>query len=155
MAHGVRAFTICLQGGLPGYEGAVNSAFVRMARCGTPTCAGSGGSSRRATASGAVVILGCYYQRQDQVLKDEAAVRAGVVNVAKWIEDSGFTNVVLEIANEFDHSGFDHRLLEDARRHRGADRPGQADLRRRCWCRPAVWAMGDWPTRSPGRAISC
>lgn len=26
-AHGVRAFTICLQGGMPGYEGALNSAF--------------------------------------------------------------------------------------------------------------------------------
>ena len=26
-AHGVNAFTICLQGGMPGYEGAVNSAF--------------------------------------------------------------------------------------------------------------------------------
>ena len=62
--------------------------------------------------SGAIVILGCYYQRQDQVLQDEAAVRAGVVNVAKWIEDSGFANVVLEIANEFDHSGFNHRLLK-------------------------------------------
>src|SRR5262245_26608414 len=26
-AAGVRAFTLCLQGGMPGYEGAVNSAF--------------------------------------------------------------------------------------------------------------------------------
>lgn len=26
-AHGIRAFTICLQGGMPGYEGALNSAF--------------------------------------------------------------------------------------------------------------------------------
>ena len=26
-AHGVNAFTICLQGGMPGYEGAVSSAF--------------------------------------------------------------------------------------------------------------------------------
>src|SRR5262245_37569223 len=25
-AHGVNAFTLCLQGGMPGYEGAVNSA---------------------------------------------------------------------------------------------------------------------------------
>ena len=25
--HGVRAFTLCLQGGMPGYEGAINSAF--------------------------------------------------------------------------------------------------------------------------------
>ena len=26
-AHGVNAFTLCLQGGMPGYEGALNSAF--------------------------------------------------------------------------------------------------------------------------------
>ena len=63
--------------------------------------------------NGAVVILGCYYQRQDQVLKDEDAVRAGVVNVAKWMQRSGFSNVVLEIANEFGHSGFDHRILKN------------------------------------------
>src|SRR5262249_23299526 len=63
---------------------------------------------------GAVVILGCYYQRQDQMLKDDDAVRAGVVNVAKWIQDSRFSNVVLEIANEFGHPGFDHPLLKTA-----------------------------------------
>ena len=112
VAHGVRAFTICLQGGSCGYEGALNSAFrpdgslrdsyLRRVRRVIEAC----------DRSGAVVILACYYQRQDQVLADEAAVRAGVVNVAKWIEDRGFGNVVLEIANEFDHSGFNHRLLK-------------------------------------------
>jgi CubicO group peptidase (beta-lactamase class C family) len=61
---------------------------------------------------GAAVILGCYYQRQDQRLKDEAAVRAGVVNVATWLRSSGFSNVVLEIANEFGHRGFDHSILK-------------------------------------------
>src|SRR5262249_12821629 len=61
--------------------------------------------------AGLVVILGCFYQRQDQVLADEAAVRAGGVNVASWIRDRGYSNVVLEIANEFDHDGFDHRQI--------------------------------------------
>ncbi len=112
VAHGVRAFTLGLQGGMPGYEGAVNSAFepdgslrdsyIRRVRRVIQAC----------DRSGAVVILGCYYQRQDQVLKDEAAVRAGVVNVARWVAESGFTNVMLEIANEFAHGGFDHRLLK-------------------------------------------
>ena len=63
---------------------------------------------------GAVVILSCYYQRQDQVVKHDTAVRAGVVNAANWIKDSGFTNVVLEVANEFAHSGFDHEILKTA-----------------------------------------
>jgi CubicO group peptidase (beta-lactamase class C family) len=112
--HGVRAFTINLQGGMPGYEGAVNSAFdadgnlrdayLRRVRRVIEAC----------DEHGAVVILGCYYQRQDQRLKNEDAVRAGVVNVAQWLKGCGFTNVVLEIANEFGHGGFDHRLLRTA-----------------------------------------
>ena len=60
------------------------------------------------------MILGCFYQRQDQILRNEAAVRAGVANVAQWVKGCGFTNVVLEIANEFGHGGFDHNLLKTA-----------------------------------------
>ncbi|MGB2861920.1 MAG: family 16 glycoside hydrolase [Sedimentisphaerales bacterium] len=112
VAHGIRAFTISLQGGFPGYEGAANSAFR------------SDGSLRRdymkrvrrvieaCDRNGAAVILGCYYQRQDQVLTDEEAVRTGVTNAVRWLGESGFTNVVLEIANEFNHSGFDHPILK-------------------------------------------
>lgn len=110
--HGVRAFTICLQGGYPGYEGAVNSAFrpdgslrdnyLRRVRRVIEAC----------DRHGMVVILGCYYQRQDQILKNERAVETGLVNVARWIRQNGFTNVVLEVANEFGHRGFDHRSLQ-------------------------------------------
>ena len=110
-AYGVRAFTICLQGGMPGYEGAVNSAFnpdgslrdtyLKRVRRVIEAC----------DQQGLAVILGCYYQRQDQILKDVDAVRAGVVNVVQWIKANGFTNVLLEIANEFDHSGFDHVVI--------------------------------------------
>jgi CubicO group peptidase (beta-lactamase class C family) len=112
--RGVRAFTVCLQGGMPGYEGARNSAFdpdgslrpsyLKRVRRVIEAC----------DRQGVVVILGCYYQRQDQVLKDEEAVKAGVVNVAQWVKDIGFTNVVLEVANEFPHAGFDHRILRTA-----------------------------------------
>jgi len=113
VAHGIRAFTINLQGGFPGYEGATNSAFR------------SNGSLRMdymqrvrrvieaCDRNGAAVILGCYYQRQDQVLTDEQAVRTDVMNAVRWLRESGFTNVVLEIANEFNHSGFDHPILKN------------------------------------------
>lgn len=120
VSHGVRAFTVCLQGGHCGYERAVNSAFnpdgtlresyLERVRRVIDAC----------DQHGAVVILGCYYQRQDQILADQAAVRAGVVNVARWVQDSGFTNVVLEIANEFPHRGFNHAILRSA--------AGQAEL---------------------------
>lgn len=113
VAQGIRAFTISLQGGFPGYEGAANSAFI------------SNGSLRMdymqrvkrvieaCDRNGAAVILGCYYQRQDQVLADEETVRAGVTNAVRWLGEQGFTNVVLEIANEFNHSGFDHSILKN------------------------------------------
>jgi CubicO group peptidase (beta-lactamase class C family) len=111
-AHGIRAFTLNFQGGMPGYEGAVNSAldpdgnlrdaYLRRVRRVIEAC----------DRHGAVVILGCFYQRQDQVLKDETAVRRAVVNVAQWVKGCGFTNVVIEIANEYGHGGFDHKLLK-------------------------------------------
>jgi len=68
-AQGVRAFTLNLQGGFPGYEGAVNSAFnpdgslrkgyLQRVKRVIETC----------DRNGVVVILGCYYQRQDQIIR--------------------------------------------------------------------------------------
>jgi CubicO group peptidase (beta-lactamase class C family) len=117
VSNGARAFTICLQGGSPGYEGAVNSAFnpngslkesyLQRVRRVVEACDGAG----------AIVILGCYYQRQDQILDNEQAVCAGVVSVARWIKESRFGNVVLEVANELGHGGFDHPILRDSKRH--------------------------------------
>ncbi|MBI4584894.1 MAG: serine hydrolase [Planctomycetes bacterium] len=111
-SHGIRAFTLNLQGGMPGYEGAVNSAFnpdgslreeyLKRARRAIEACG----------KNGAAVILGCFYQRQDQILKDGEAVRAGVRNAARWIRENGWTHVLLEIANEFNHGGFDHPILK-------------------------------------------
>ena len=110
-AHGVNAFTLCLQGGMPGYEGALNSAFEPDGSLRESYLARVARVIEACDRAGLVVILGCFYQRQDQVLADEAAVRAGVVNVAGWIKGRGYRNVVLEVANEFDHDGFDHRLI--------------------------------------------
>lgn len=112
VAQGVRGFTFCLQGGMPGYEGAVNSAFEPDGSLRPEYLARVRRVIEACDKEGAVVILGCYYQRQDQILRDADAVRAGVVNVVNWIKESGFTNIVLEISNEYDHGGFDHRLLK-------------------------------------------
>jgi CubicO group peptidase (beta-lactamase class C family) len=110
--HGIKAFTICLQGGSCGYEGAVNSALAPDGSLRDSYLKRVERVIRECDRHGAVIILGCYYQRQDQLLKDEDAVRAGVVNVASWIKKNRFGNVRLEIANEFSHGGFDHRILK-------------------------------------------
>ncbi|MBN1441662.1 MAG: hypothetical protein JXA90_03085, partial [Planctomycetes bacterium] len=113
VACGVNAFTLCLQGGFPGYEGAINSAYE-------PDGSLRPGYMQRVARvieacdrAGAVVILGCFYQRQDQILKDADAVRRAVAGTAEWIRSRGYTSILLEIANEFPHAGFDHKLIQD------------------------------------------
>ena len=113
VAQGVCGFGLCLQGGACGYDGAVNSAYE------------PGGSLRpdymkrvarvieACDKAGAVVMLCCFYQQQDQILKDEAAVKDAVVNTASWIRDQGYTNLCLEIANEHAHKGFDHVTIRE------------------------------------------
>jgi hypothetical protein len=110
-SKGILAFTINLQGGMPGYENAHNSAFKpdgslkpgymnRVARV-----------IEAADEQGMVIIVGYFYQRQDQVLQDEKAVRQATVNASSWLKDRGYSNVMVEIANEYRHPGFDHEIL--------------------------------------------
>jgi len=111
-SKGILAFTINLQGGMPGYEGALNSAFYpdgslkpdymnRVARV-----------IEAADLKGMIIIVGFFYQRQDQVLRDEDAVRKATVNAASWLRDKGYTNALVEIANEYRISGFDHPIIK-------------------------------------------
>ncbi|MGQ9589069.1 MAG: glycoside hydrolase family 99-like domain-containing protein [Planctomycetota bacterium] len=111
VAAGVRAFTISPQGGMPGYEGALNSAFEPDGSLKPSYLERVQRAIEASDAAGAAIILSCYYQRQDQVLRDAEAVRAGVRNAVRWLREERFPNVLLEIANEFPHGGFDHEIL--------------------------------------------
>jgi hypothetical protein len=108
---GVRGFTVSLQGGYPGYEGARNSAFLKNGDLKSTYLARVARVIERADALGAVVILSLYYQRQDQHLQDERAVKAGVIKAVDWVRGKGYKNVILEVANEYGHSGFNHAIL--------------------------------------------
>ncbi|NIO39859.1 MAG: hypothetical protein GTO41_06500 [Burkholderiales bacterium] len=110
----MRAFTLNLQGGFPGYEGAVNSAFRPDGTLRKKYLGRIEHVIKECDRRGMVVILGLFYQRQDQILRDEQAVKRAVVNAVNWVKDSGFTNVVIEIANEYDHGGFDHDIIKTA-----------------------------------------
>ena len=111
--HGVNAFTLCLQGGMPGYEGAINSAFEPDGSLRPGYLRRVERVIRACDERGIAVILGLYYQRQSGILKDEAAVRAGVVNAVDWIRSSGFRNVLVEVANEYPHNGFKHAIIRE------------------------------------------
>ena len=111
MSQGVLGFTVSLQGGYPGYEGARNSAFRSDGTLDGTYLARVARVVERADALGAVIILSLFYQRQDQILRDEQAVRAAVVNAVDWVRQRGYRNIVLEIVNEYGHSGFNHAVL--------------------------------------------
>jgi hypothetical protein len=113
-AHGVLAFTLNLQGGLPGYEGAVNSAFRPNGALRKSYMNRIKRVIEECDKHGMIVILGLFYQRQDQILRDEQAVRNAVVNAVNWVKQNDLTNVVIEIANEYDHRGFDHDVIRTA-----------------------------------------
>jgi hypothetical protein len=113
-SYGVRAFTLNLQGGFPGYEGAVNSAFRLDGTLRENYLSRIKRVIEECDKSGMVVILGLFYQRQDQILRDKQAVKSGVVNAVNWVKENGFTNVVIEIANEYEHGGFDYDIIKTA-----------------------------------------
>lgn len=51
---------------------------------------------------GMVVIVSFFYGAQTRFLKDDRAVMRAVKTASNWLRDEGFTNVIIEIANEHD-----------------------------------------------------
>lgn len=77
-AHGVRAFTIGLQGGRPGYEDVENTAFTSDGDLRPAYLARAQRVIAACNAHGTVVILSLFYQRQSGRLSDAAAVERAV-----------------------------------------------------------------------------
>jgi hypothetical protein len=110
-AHGLLAFTINLQGGNPyGYGGGaqnwINSAFEND---GAPRAAYFARAQQvidAADRQGMVVILGLFYAAQQARFNDEAATLRATDHAVDWVLARGYTNVLIEIANECDMSGF-------------------------------------------------
>jgi hypothetical protein len=119
--HGLLAFTINFQGGSPeGYsanqpwennafenDGTLKPAFAnRMERI-----------VKEADKLGMAVILGIFYFGQDERLADENAVTAAVDNTIFWVLEKGFTNVLIEVANECNNRKYDHKIIQQDRIH--------------------------------------
>jgi hypothetical protein len=69
----------------------------------------------RADELGFVVILGLFYQGQDERLTDEAAVLKAVDNACAWVIGGGYRNVVIEVNNECDVASYEHEILQPER----------------------------------------
>ncbi len=66
---------------------------------------------------GMVAILGLSYFGQDEHLRDEAAVVHAVENAVRWVLESGYQNVLLEVNNECNVPRYEHEILTPPRVH--------------------------------------
>jgi len=118
---GLLAVTLNLQGGSPeGYSKNQqwhNSAINADGTLHEKTMARLAKIIDKADELGMVVILGLYYFGQDQRVKDEKAVIAGVDAAVDWLIAKKYTNVLIEVNNECDVASYDHDILKPDRVH--------------------------------------
>ncbi|MGH2457748.1 MAG: hypothetical protein ACRDIY_02645 [Chloroflexota bacterium] len=119
--HGLTALTLCLQGGCPESYGKIqpwiNTAFTAYGELRPAYLARLRRILDRLDELGMVAIVGLFYFAQDERLLDEKSVRAGVDNAVGWLLDGGYTNVIVEIANECDVPRYEHEILQPGRIH--------------------------------------
>ena len=119
--HGLLAVTLNMQGGSPeGYSKAQpwhNSAVNADGTLDEKYLARLAKVIDTADELGMVVILGVYYFVQDERVKDEKAVIAGVDNTVDWLIGKKYTNVLVEVKNECDVKAYDHAILEPGQVH--------------------------------------
>ncbi|HAQ20311.1 MAG TPA: hypothetical protein DCR40_13935 [Prolixibacteraceae bacterium] len=109
VANGINCFTISLQGGAPGYEGAVNSAFESDGTLRLNYMKRVAEVINTCNKNSCIVILSCFYQRQHShfsALNGKEAIMNALKNTVLWIKKNNFRNVLLEVSNEYQHGGF-------------------------------------------------
>jgi len=118
---GLLGFGINFQGGSPqGYSADQpwhNSAFDEKGALRDDYCQRMDRIIRKADELGMVVILGLFYFGQDRRLADEHAVRVAVIHAVDWVAKQGYTNVLIEIANEIDVRRYTHESIKTDRCH--------------------------------------
>jgi len=120
-AYGLRAFTVGLQGGGPvftidDWRSIDNNPFGSDGRSFDPAYAGRlDRLIRGADAAGMVVMVSLLYQAQAPRLRDGRAVREAVSTAARFLRDGGYTNVIIEVANEYNLDRFaNHPIIQTA-----------------------------------------
>ena len=105
-AKGLRAFTVGFQGGGPCFTIFGDLQNSPYSEDGTSIDEKYLGRMKRlieaADELGMVVIVSFFYGHQVKFLKDDEAVIAATKTASNWLRDQGFTNVIIEIANEHD-----------------------------------------------------
>ena len=110
-AYGLRAITVCFQGGWP--VGAVNVEDIDNNPFGCDGLALDEHYARRmdsviraADELSMVVIVSFLYWAQARALADGRAVANAVRTGARFVRDGGYANVIIDVANEYNISPF-------------------------------------------------
>lgn len=118
---GLLAFNINFQGGSPeGYSKTQpweNNAFKPDGKLRLDYADRMSRIIEKADELGMVVNLGIFYFGQDERLQDERAVIAAVDNTVIWIKKKGYTNIILEVANECNNKSYQHAIIKQDRIH--------------------------------------
>jgi hypothetical protein len=118
--HGLLAVTLNFQGGSPeGYsrdQPWENSAFTPDGHLRPDYADRMRRAITAADASGMVVILGYFYQGQDERLRDEGAVVRAVDAATDFLLEGGWRNVLVEVNNEC-NTRYEHPILQPERVH--------------------------------------
>ena len=122
LAHGIKAVTINLQGGMPvtGTERTqpwLNSALTPQGELKPAYMRRIEKLLRACDDKGLGVIVGYYYFGQDENMADEAAVIRGVDNATHWLLETGLENILVEVNNECDVPLYEHEILTPPRIH--------------------------------------
>ena len=115
-AKGLLAFTINLQGGSPeGYSRTqpwVSSSFETDGRLRSDAMSRLERILDRSDELGMVAIVGFFYQGQERRMDDESSVVRAAEAATDWLLDKGYTNVLIEVANEADNAGFKYDVVK-------------------------------------------
>lgn len=118
---GLRAITVGFQGGGPCYtinsQTIRNTAFREDGRSMDPDYLNRMKKIIQAADEiGMLVIVSFFYGAQSRFLQDDLAVTRAVKTGANWLRDEGFTNVMIEIANEHNVEEYKiHPILFDGK----------------------------------------
>jgi hypothetical protein len=116
-SYGLRAFTVGLQGGGPCFTmnnlTIDNNPFGEDGKAFDPAYVDRLDKLiRGADAIGMAVIVSYFYGDQARRLRDGRAVRNAVTTASRFLKEGGYTNVMIEVANEYDIPPFQqHPLL--------------------------------------------
>ena len=115
-SYGMRAFTVGLQGGMPVFtiENSTidNNPFSEDGKSVDPAYLNRLDRLIRAADDiGMAVIVSFLYQGQSPRMKNGMAVWNSIRTVSRWLKEKGYTNIIIEVANEHTVGNFRNRPL--------------------------------------------